>query len=83
MVRHGMGHYTLDSYTLAQAQAAIQSAETGKRAVQFMLHPSLLDGVDGMATATFVSILNYVQAEVTAGRLKVVGPYEQLLTDVV
>ena len=82
MVRQGLGHITLDSYTLAQVQTAIQSAETDKRALQFMLHPSLLDNGTNITTATFVSMLNYIQTEVTAGRLKVVSPYEQLLTDV-
>lgn len=81
-VRQGLGHYTLDSYSLAQAQTAIQGAQAGNRSIQFMLHPSLLDNGTSMSTAEFISILNYVQAEQAAGRLKVVSPYEQLLTDV-
>lgn len=82
MVRQGLGHFTIDAYTLAQAQTAIQNAETDKRALQFMLHPSRLDTEGYITTATFITILDYVQAEVTAGRLKVVGPYDQLLQDV-
>lgn len=81
--RQGLAHYTLDTYTLAQAQTIVQGAQAGKRAVQFMLHPSRLDTTDYMTTATFVSILDYVQGEVAAGRLAVVSPYEQLLTDAV
>lgn len=81
-VRQGLGHYTIDSYSLAQAQTEIQGAQAGKRSIQFMLHPSLLDNGTNMSTAKFVAILNYVQAEQAAGRLKVVSPYEQLLTDV-
>lgn len=81
--RQGLAHYTLDTYTLAQVQTIIQGAQAGKRAVQFMLHPSLLDTADKITAATFVSILDYVQGEVTAGRLNVVSPYEQLLTDAV
>lgn len=81
--RQGLGHYTLDKYTFAQVQTVIQGAQTGKRAVQFMLHPSLLDTAGYITTAEFISILNFVQAEVTAGRLEVVSPYEQLLTDAV
>ena len=81
MVRQGLGHYTIDTFTLAQAQTAIQSAETDKRALQFMLHPSRLDTTDYITTATFISILDYAKAEETAGRLKIVSPYEQLLTD--
>lgn len=82
MVRQGLGHLTIDAYTLAQAQTAIQNAETQKRALQFMLHPSRLDTEGYITTATFISILDYVKAEETAGRLKIVGPYEQLLCDV-
>lgn len=82
MVRQGLGHLTLDAYTLAQAQTVIQSAETQKRALQFMLHPSRLDTEGYITTATFTSILDYAKAEETAGRLKIVGPYEQLLCDV-
>lgn len=82
MVRQGLGHLTLDAYTLAQAQTVIQSAETQKRALQFMLHPSRLDTEGYITTATFISILDYVKAEETAGRLQIVGPYEQLLCDV-
>ncbi|MFJ5146924.1 pyocin knob domain-containing protein, partial [Glutamicibacter sp. NPDC088455] len=82
-VRQGLAHYTLDSYTLAQVQSLVQSVESNKRAIQFMLHPSLLDTAGYITTAEFISILDYVQAEVTAGRLEVVSPYEQLLTDAV
>ena len=48
-----------------------------------MLHPSRLDTEGYITTATFTSILDYAKAEETAGRLKIVGPYEQLLCDVV
>ncbi|UOD80363.1 hypothetical protein [Paenarthrobacter ureafaciens] len=82
MVRQGLGHYTVDTFTLTQAQSAIQNAETDKRALQFMLHPSRLDTEGYITTATFTSILDYAKAEETAGRLKIVGPYEQLLCDV-
>lgn len=81
--RQGLGHYTLDSYTLAQVQNLVQGAEADKRALQFMLHPSLLDNGTNITTATFVSILDYIQSEAAAGRLQVVGPYAQLLTDAV
>lgn len=81
--RQGLGHYTLDSYTLAQVQTLIQGAEASKRAIQFMLHPSLLDNGNNITGAAFVSMLDYIKAEEAAGRLKVVSPYEQLLTDAV
>lgn len=83
VVRQGLGHYTLDSITLQNVQTYTQSAINDKRAVQFMSHPSRLDTVGYMTTSEFVSILDYVQSEVAAGRLEVVSPYEQLLTDVV
>lgn len=83
MVRQGLGHLTVDAYTLAQATTAITNAETDKRALQFMLHPTRLDTEGYITTATFVSILDFAKAEETAGRLKIVGPYEQLLQDVV
>ncbi|MFJ4026015.1 pyocin knob domain-containing protein [Paenarthrobacter sp. NPDC089989] len=87
MVRQGLGHYTIDGtvstpFTLATAQSLIQSAEIDKRALQFMLHPSLTDNGTNTSLATFISILDYVKAEETAGRLKIVSPYEQLLCDV-
>lgn len=81
--RQGLGHYTIDKYTLGQVQTLIQGAQSGKRAVQFMLHPSLIDTTGYITTAEFVSILAYVKTEVDAGRLTVVSPYEQLLTDAV
>ena len=83
MVRQGLGHITLDSRSLAQVQADITAAQAEKRALQYMLHPSLMNNGTNMASATWVSILDYVKAEEAAGRLKVVSPYEQLLCDVV
>lgn len=80
--RQALGHYTLDARTLADVQALVAGAQADRRAIQFMLHPSRLDTAGYMTTAEFISILNYVQAEQAAGRLKVVSPYEQLLTDV-
>lgn len=80
--RQALGHYTLDARTLADVQTLVASAQTDRRAIQFMLHPSRLDTAGYMTTAEFISILNYVQGEQNAGRLKVVSPYEQLLTDV-
>jgi len=80
--RQALGHYTLDARTLADVQALVASAQKDRRAIQFMLHPSRLDTAGYITTAEFLSILNYVQGEQNAGRLKVVSPYEQLLTDV-
>lgn len=82
MVRQGLGHITLDSRSLAQVQADITAAKNEKRALQYMLHPSLMNNGTNMSSATWVSILDYVKAEETAGRLKVVSPYEQMLCDV-
>lgn len=82
MPRQGLGHYTLDALTLTDVQNLVASAQADRRAIQFMLHPSRLDTAGYMTTAEFVAILNYVQGEQNAGRLKVVSPYEQLLTDV-
>ena len=83
MVRHGMGHITVDAYTLAQVQTHVEQAKTGKTALQIMLHPSKLDTEGSITTATFTSILSYIKSEETAGNIKVLSPYEQLLADVV
>lgn len=80
--RQALGHYTLDARSLVEVQTLIAGAQAERRAIQFMLHPSRLDTVGYMTTAEFVAILNYIQGEQAAGRLKVVSPYEQLLTDV-
>lgn len=83
MVRQGAGHITIDTYTRAQVQTHVEQAKAGKTALQIMLHPSRLNTEGYMTTSEFVSILDYVKAEEAAGRLEVVSPYEQLLTDAV
>lgn len=82
IIRQGLGHFTADSKSLATMQGEIQSAIAQKRAIQYMIHPSLMDST-GMATSTFTGLLGYIKSEVEAGRLKVVSPYQQLLTTVI
>lgn len=76
MVRQGMGHITVDGYTLSQVQTYVEQAKTGKTALQIMLHPSRLNTEGYMTAATFLSVLEYIKAEETAGRLTVISPYE-------
>lgn len=83
MVRQGMGHRTMDTFTLADVQTYVEQAKTTKTAMQFMLHPSRLNTEGYMSTSTLTSIMDYIKTEETAGRIKIVSPYEQLLCDVV
>lgn len=83
VVRQGMSHYTLDQRSLAEVQAQVSAAETGKTGLQLMLHPSLVDTAGYMTTATLTSVLDHIVAERDAGRLRVMGPYDLMLADVV
>ena len=79
MIRQGQGHATLDSGTLASAQNKIAQAQAGKRGLQFMLHPNLMDDAGRITASTFEQILDHVVAERDAGRLTVLGPYDLML----
>lgn len=83
VVRHGMGHITIDNRDLAYVQGFVEDAKAGKTALQIMLHPSRLNTEGYMTTATLTSIYDYLRTEELAGRIKIVSPYEQLLCDVV
>lgn len=79
--RNGQGHTTLDAMTLADAQTWVGLAQSRTQALQFMLHPSLLDTAGYMTTATLTQVLDHIVTERDAGRLAVFGPYNLLLAD--
>lgn len=81
--RQGMGHRTMDTFSLSDVQTYVEQAKATKTAMQFMLHPSRLNTAGYMSTSTLTTIMDYVRAEELAGNIKVVSPYEQLLCSVV
>lgn len=79
--RQGQGHYTVDTLSLADLKARVQGAYSPVRGVQLMLHPSRLDTTGYIASSDYVAFLEWAAAERTAGRLVVLGAYDQLRAD--
>jgi len=80
-LRQGQSHFGMESRTPAEIIAEIQLAQTNKRGLQLMIHPSLVDQPGYITTSQYVEVLDYVKAEVTAGRLLAKGMYDLLLAD--
>jgi hypothetical protein len=80
-IRQGQSHFGMESRTPAEIIAEIQLAQTNKRGLQLMIHPSLVDQPGYITTAQYVEVLDFVKAEVTAGRLLAKGMYDLLLAD--
>ncbi|QDM57502.1 minor tail protein [Arthrobacter phage JEGGS] len=83
LVRQGMGHITMDQYSLSQVQSYVNQAKSLKAGLQIMLHPSLISyGPTYVTPNTLDDIYGWIKSEETAGNIQVVSPYEQLLCDV-
>lgn len=80
-VRQGQLHYTVDTMTLADAKAKVTDAYSPVRGVQMMIHPSLLDTPGNISSADVVAFFEWIAAERDAGRVMVLGPYDQLRAD--
>jgi peptidoglycan/xylan/chitin deacetylase (PgdA/CDA1 family) len=79
--RQGMGHFTMDTSTVAAITAQIDAAITNKTGLQLMCHPSLLNTAGNITTANLTTVLDYLVTKQTAGDLVVLDPYELLLAD--
>jgi hypothetical protein len=80
-IRQGMGHFTIDSVTLASAQFQIDAAVTYRKGLQLMMHPSLVDGAGQMSLATLTQVLDYIVTKRDAGQLVVLSPYHLMVAD--
>ena len=75
-LRVGLGHFTISDGTgmLALAQAALDSAITAQRGIEFMFHPDQL-GLPGRLTlAELDTFIAYVATKEAAGEIVVVAP---------
>lgn len=79
--RQGMAHQGYDTTPVATVKAKIDEAIAGKRGLNLFLHPSKLNEAGYLTTADFMSIVNYVDAARTAGKLEVLSMYELQLAD--
>lgn len=71
---YGLSHFTIDTVTLAQAQAQVDLAVRFGWGLELMFHPRYLNGVGYMSTADFTSLLDYVKTLWDAGSIEVLTP---------
>lgn len=76
VVRQGGKHYTWESATLAEIQAQIDAAVTGKTALTLMCHPRTM-GLSGYWTPTLAAqVITYVKSKIDAGQLANISYYQ-------
>lgn len=74
--QNGQSRFTLDTLTESRVKTQVDVAASSAKGLIFMLHPSLMDTADGMTSAVFTNILNYIKTKVDSGNLIVLLPSE-------
>lgn len=69
-----LGHATLDTMTLAQAQANVDFAVDYAGGVELMFHPKYIGMPGYMSIATFTALVDYVVAKREAGTIEILTP---------
>lgn len=80
-LRQGQYHFGMESRTATQIIAKIQEAQTQKKGLQLMMHPSLIGEPGHISVTEFEQVMDYIATERDADRLAVLSPYELLLAD--
>lgn len=80
-IRNGLGHITIDRYSLAGLQSAVDEVVASTRGLQLMLHPSQLDKAGKLSTEDFIALLDYIVAKRDDDELVTLSPYELLVAD--
>ena len=71
---YGLGHFTIDTVTLAAAKAQVDLARDYGMGVEIMLHPKYI-GMNGyMSVADFTALVDYVKGLWDAGSIEVLTP---------
>ena len=79
--RPGLARYQMDTESVAAIKAQIDAAIAGRKGLQLMLHPSLLDTPGSLTTAQLNEVLDYLTAKRTAGELVTLSPYQLTIAD--
>lgn len=72
----GFAHYSMDGKAAAELVAEVDTVITEKARENFMMHPSRLGLANGVTKADLRAFFVKLQAEVAAGRLLVLSPYQ-------
>lgn len=79
--RAGLARFQMDSQSVASIKAQIDVAIDGRKGLQLMMHPSLLDTSGNLTTAQLTEVLDYLVSKRTAGELVTLSPYELTVAD--
>lgn len=76
--KYAVNHCTGDSLTEAQLEALVGLCETGGQGTEILFHSNNIGQASYITLADFTTFLTFLQTEVTAGRIKVMTPTQQL-----
>lgn len=79
--RVGLARYQMDSRSVDDILATIDTAARERLGLQLMIHPSVLDKPGYLTTAQLESVIDHVVAHRERGTLMTLSPYQLLVAD--